>query len=88
MALSVAEAPAGSSAVGIAARILFQPRHERSSMNGSKTLEYFYDLSSPYAYMAVEEVQLVAARCSAVSETGRRRFQSLAIAVDICARRT
>jgi 2-hydroxychromene-2-carboxylate isomerase len=34
-------------------------------MNGSKTLEYFYDLSSPYAYMAVEEAQLVAARCGA-----------------------
>jgi 2-hydroxychromene-2-carboxylate isomerase len=34
-------------------------------MNSSKTLEYFYDLSSPYAYMAVEEAQLVAARCNA-----------------------
>ena len=34
-------------------------------MNTNKTLEYFYDLSSPYAYMAVEEVQLVAARCNA-----------------------
>ena len=34
-------------------------------MSQAKTLEYFYDLSSPYAYMAVEEVQLVAARCRA-----------------------
>jgi 2-hydroxychromene-2-carboxylate isomerase len=34
-------------------------------MNTGKTLEYFYDFSSPYAYMAVEEVQLVAARCNA-----------------------
>ena len=34
-------------------------------MNTNKTLEFFYDLSSPYAYMAVEEVQLVAARCNA-----------------------
>ena len=34
-------------------------------MSSVKTLEYFYDLSSPYAYMAVDEVQLVAARCNA-----------------------
>jgi 2-hydroxychromene-2-carboxylate isomerase len=34
-------------------------------MSAAKMVEYFYDLSSPYAYMAVDEVQLVAARCGA-----------------------
>ena len=42
--------------------VSLQPNKQRGTMSSRcDSLEYFYDLSSPYAYMAVDEVQLVTA---------------------------